>query len=270
MDLHATDAQDGVAVLIGETFDGRPVRIEQSHHLATVCLEGDVTLVPHDFRWVPLDGTRALALVSDPAASAKIAAAKGGALHLVLRADRGGTFSVDGPPVEKLAHTERHFLSIDEAMFLLGGLGVPLEEGVKKLGAALALSRPVTLQAGRSLVPAADTVGEACARAAAKLAALPLGCPGEPLLKEAAVIPDPVAVDTVLSLGFLNGENLALFLESLPTIEDAQERMCELLLAARLGLRDVPPAALEKAIRATEQVLDGLRVLAFERPDEAA
>jgi hypothetical protein len=85
------------------------------------------------------------------------------------------------------------------------------------------------------------------------------------LWKEAAVIPDPVAVDTVLSLGFLNSENLGTFISAMPVIDDAQMKMCELLLAARLGLREVPTPALEKAIRSTEDVLEGLKVLAFQK-----
>jgi hypothetical protein len=85
------------------------------------------------------------------------------------------------------------------------------------------------------------------------------------LVKEAAVIPDPAAVDTVLSLGFLNPENLGTFISAIPEIDASQTKMCELLLAARLGLAEVPAPALEKAIRSTEEVLEGLKVLAFQK-----
>jgi hypothetical protein len=51
----------------------------------------------------------------------------------------------------------------------------------------------------------------------------------------------------------------------MPAIDEAQLKMCELLLAARLGLRDVPVSALEKAVRTTEDVLEGLKVLAFQK-----
>jgi hypothetical protein len=39
--------------------------------------------------------------------------------------------------------------------------------------------------------------------------------------------------------------------------------MCELLLGARLGARDIPVGPLEKAIRALEEVIRGLKVMAF-------
>jgi len=50
----------------------------------------------------------------------------------------------------------------------------------------------------------------------------------------------------------------------LPVIDDAQSKICELLLASRLGLQDVPTSALEKAVRSTEEILEGLKILAFQ------
>ena len=83
-------------------------------------------------------------------------------------------------------------------------------------------------------------------------------------MKEAALIPDPTAVDTVLSLGFINPENIMTFVSYLPTLEDSQAKMCDLLLAARVGLTDVSSTALERAIRSTEEAVEGLKVLAFQ------
>ena len=50
----------------------------------------------------------------------------------------------------------------------------------------------------------------------------------------------------------------------LPVIDEAQRRLCELLVASRLGLKQVPTGALEKSIRSPEQVIEGLKALAFE------
>ena len=74
-----------------------------------------------------------------------------------------------------------------------------------------------------------------------------------------------MAVDTVLWLGFINPENIGVFISYLPALDEAQKKMCELLLASRLGLRDVPTMALEKAIKATENSIEGLKVLAFQQ-----
>ena len=53
------------------------------------------------------------------------------------------------------------------------------------------------------------------------------------------------------------------FVGYLPVVEDSQTKLCELLLASRLGMNDVPSSALEKAVRSTEEVLEGLKILAF-------
>lgn len=78
------------------------------------------------------------------------------------------------------------------------------------------------------------------------------------------MITDPTAVDAVLSLGFLNPENIATFVGYLPTLDEAQHRLCELLIAARLGLRELSEGSLERAIRALEDVVQGLRLVAFQ------
>jgi hypothetical protein len=175
------------------------------------------------------------------------------------------SFSVDGFPVDKLASDERHFLSLDDTMFLLAGLGADLDYAQKKLGSAAAWSTPVDVRVGRYIKTATQRLDEATESAVNTLTVAQHSVLRRDLFKEAAVIPDPVAVDTVLSLGFLNSENLGIFISYLPAIDEAQLKMCELLLAARLGLREVPVSALEKAIRSTEEVLEGLKILAFQK-----
>jgi hypothetical protein len=68
----------------------------------------------------------------------------------------------------------------------------------------------------------------------------------------------------VLSLGFINPENLATYVGYLPTLDEAQRRLCELLIGSRIGLREVPEGSIERAIRALEDVIEGLKVIAFQ------
>jgi hypothetical protein len=49
----------------------------------------------------------------------------------------------------------------------------------------------------------------------------------------------------------------------LPQLESVQSKLCELLIAARVGLRQVSPTPVEKCVRALEEVIDGLKVIAF-------
>ena len=119
------------------------------------------------------------------------------------------------------------------------------------------------VRVGREIKLASDERVASVARARAVLADFPIA--RQQLFKEAATIGDPTAVDTVLSLGFLNPENLNTFISYLPVIEDAQAKMCDVLLASRLGtLIDTPEGAIERAVRSTEAVLEGLKALAFQ------
>lgn len=255
--------EQGGVILHAETFDGREVQVVVQPNLEKVTSEGELLLIPDTFCWLPLDKAEDTTLIGDPSGFNKEGQAARAVESVVIRFGGADSFSVDGFPVEKLASDARHFLSLDETVFLLAGLGADIDYAQKKLGEAAAWSTPVSVSVPYVLKTAGELVEESKEKAASVLGALP--DLRRDLVKEAAVIPDPVAVDTVLSLGFLNSENLGAFISYMPVIDDAQMRMCELLLASRLGLRDVPASALEKAIRSTEETLEGLKILAFQR-----
>ena len=267
MTVKATMAspEQGGVIMHAETFDGREVQVivQPNIQKVTPSPEGDHLLIPDTFCWLPLDKAEDTTLVGDPEGFNKVGQAVQAMSSVRVRHDGAGSFAVDGYPVEKIAQAERQFLSLDGTMFLLGGLGADLDYAQKKLGQAVAWSTPVEVHVGREIKTASSRLDEARDAAAAILATMP--DLRVDLFKEAAVIPDPAAVDTVLSLGFLNPENLGTFISYMPAIDEAQLKMCELLLAARLGLREVPIQALEKSIRATESALEGLKVLAFQQ-----
>jgi hypothetical protein len=81
------------------------------------------------------------------------------------------------------------------------------------------------------------------------------------LLKEAAPINDPTAVDKILSLNFLNAENVSIFASYVPEFESVVRKLSELLLAARMGLNAVDQGAVQKAIVHLDKVISGLRSL---------
>ena len=260
-----SDPEQGGDVLHAETFDGRQVQVVVQPNLEHVTPgpDGEHLLIPDFFSWLPLDKAEETTLVGDPTAMGKEGAARNALSMVTLRYGGSDSFSVDGLPVDKLASEQKHFISLDDTLFLLGALGTDVDYALKKLGQAGAWSTPVEVRVGRHIKMAADRLNEAARVGAEVLSTMP--DLQVDLAKEAAVIPDPTAVDTVLSLGFLNPENLGMFIASLPEIDQAQQKMCELLLAARLGLQDVPAPALEKAVRSTEDVIEGLKILAFQR-----
>lgn len=258
-------------VLQGETFDGRPIEVSvQPNIQELVPMEEGRLLVPEDWQWLPLGEASATALAGG---EEDVAAAPAPEEDLEAEAEKassayvdilcgGDTFTIRGPAVDKLASAEREFIGLDQAMFLLAALGVEQGHGTTKIAHAMHGGRHERVQVGRMLTPAESVEQEAVKTAQAFLDQVP--DLRKDLLKEAAVIPDPTAVDTVLSLGFINPENLMMFVSYLPTIEEAQTKLCELLVTSRLGLKDIPTGALERAVRSVEEVIEGLKVIAFQ------
>ena len=277
---------DQPSTITGETYDGRPLEVSVQPNIQdlTPTEEGKL-LVPESWLWLPLDGAQDVALeggVQPQAegpmpeeAAAQAPPAPGGeeappesseevkeSMAWVGIKSDGQTFSLSGPAIYKLGSAETQFLNIDDAMFLLAGLGVEQGHGATKLGHAASGIKPEYVKIGRLIKTASEQEKEAQERARALLSVIPNL--RQDLLKEAAVIPDPTAVDTVLSLGFINPENLMTFVSYMPVIDDAQAKMCELLLSARIGLKNIPSSALERTVRATEEVLEGLKIIAFQ------
>jgi hypothetical protein len=249
-----------------ESFTGESVlvSVQPNIQMATGTEDGKL-LIPADWQWVPLDSAEAISVESqEDGLGSKAASARGTETIVELVSGGGGTYSVRGAAVEKLAHDERELLGIDDAMFLLAALGAEQDYAVKKLASAMTGLAPVRVCVGRNIKLASDEVASATERARVKLASLPNL--KQRLVKEAATLGDPTAVDTVLSLGFLNPENLMTFVSYLPVLEDAQAKLCDILLASRLGsLIDTPEGAIERSVRSTEAVLEGLKALAFQQ-----
>lgn len=247
------------STFVGETFDGRPVEVSLQDNIAKpIGMEEGKLLLPKHWQWTPMDKAENVALVGSEEAFEDPDAEKEA---MVSIRSSGNTFSLSGAPVEKLAYEDREFIDVDQAMFVLAGLGVDQGYGATKLAHAMTGDRPETIKVGRFITPAAELHAEALESAREKLASIPNL--KKSLIKEAAMIADPMAVDTVLSIGFLNPENLMTFVSYLPQVDEAQMRMCELLLAVRLGMQNVSKTALERAVRSTEEVLEGLKIIAF-------
>lgn len=250
---------------MGETFDGRPVEVSVQPNIQTVIgtPEGKM-LVPQHWQWMALGSAASTPLVSseqDFTAEEDIKEAA----QSVWVASGGDCFSIRGAAVEKLASEHREFLDVDQALFLLAGLGTNLDYGILKLGEATAGREPVRVRIGHQLKLASEAQSVASERADQFLAAMPVL--RRDLIKEAAMITDPEAVDVVLSLGFINPENVSTFISYLPKMEDVLSALCELLVASRLGLNEIPDAALEKSMQSLEETIKGLRALAFQGSD---
>lgn len=280
---------DEPSTMTGETYDGRPLEVSVQPNIQelTPTEEGKL-LVPESWLWLPLDKAADVALVGGTQPEAEMpmpdeagpqappAPEEGGEAAPLeapeeevkesmawvdIRSD-GQTFSFSGPALDKLARADTQFLDLDDAMFLLAGLGVEQGYGTTKLAHSTEGVLPVRLRIGRLIKTAEEQKLAAYDRARALLSVIP--DMRKDLLKEASVITDPTAVDGVLSLGFINPENLMTFVSYLPTLDDAQAKLCELLIGARIGLKNVPASALERCVRAMEETIEGLKIIAFQ------
>lgn len=248
--------------LQAETFDGRPAQLAVQPNISCICVADGVTLIPQDASWLPLDISAPLTIATQEEPTKEAAAAA--LTSVVVRASGHDAFSLSGPPVEKLSYDEKNFLSLPDAAFLLGGLGLTPKAAYEKLAEAGMVNAPLSVPTLRALNHPEDLRKEAHRAATRTVERIHVPGSGTLLAKEAAALPDPTAVDVALSIGFLNPENVAQFIAHLPVIEEAQQKMCELLLASRLGLKEIPTGALERSIRSVEEVLKGLKILAFQ------
>lgn len=245
-----------------ETFDGRQVQVSVQPYVQTIQNVDGVMLVPDSWMWIPLSEADEIGLAEHPGESNKVASVEQLKHTVMIRGGGAQSFNLAGAPVEKLAASERSFLTQDQALFVLVGLGANGEYVQRKLAAASTGMRPEAVRVPHTLKLAQEARGESNVRAGDYLSAQPSF--RHRMWKEAAMIPDPTAVDAVLSLGFINPENVATFVGYLPTLDEAQRRLCELLLGARLGMRELSEGSIERAIRAMEDVIQGLRLIAFQ------
>ena len=79
------------------------------------------------------------------------------------------------------------------------------------------------------------------------------------LVKEAATLSDPTAVDAVLALNMITKENILEFVHQLPLYEQVLSDLAKLLLTVRLGMPTVPEQAVERSMHGLSKVVEILR-----------
>lgn len=247
----SSQVEGGQAQFLATSYDGEQGSVSLQPNLKTPVAVDGALLLPDDMKWMPLGEAKAVALASTPEEYDAQKTAMRTRIELAVRPLGGDLFYLTGRPVEKVAADGE--TDLDGLLFVLGGLGLNLNDSLRKVAAAQLAGRPATFVVSRVLEPALEK------RAA----------PEEPpfdLVKEAAFLPDPMSVDSVLSLGFLTPDNVKTFISHLPQLEQTQTKLCEMLLAVRIGMADVPGEALEKTVQCLESVIEGLDVLRFSPP----
>lgn len=247
---------DGGIGYTAQLDTGEQLVIYSAPELKTVQMTGEGEYaVPSTMCWLPLKAQ--VELVEEPQMFTKSAFRDWtGTVELLGDA---GTFSFRGPAVAKLAQADKTFLDYRNAQFLGVALGIE-PDALKTAMAQVSDGRaPTGFYGVRIITPLAEKIAEAKQKVASALAEVDIK--NFDLTKEAAILDDALTTDKVLSLGFLNAENVATFVDMLPGLEAAASRIAEMLVASRLGMKDIPEVALERLLKAMDEVILGLRRL---------
>jgi len=175
----------------------------------------------------------------------------------------GNTYSFSGEPVTKLAGVmDTDFLSRNDATFVAACLGYSPQQFVSDLQGMRKHGHYDLWFKAKPVTTLKEKYAEAKQSAKGTLAKIAsIGPVRFDLSKEASVLEDPAAVDKVLSLGFINAENVSIFAGYIPEFENTIARLSELLMATRLGLQSVDEGALQKSIIHLDKVVAGLKTL---------
>jgi hypothetical protein len=252
----STRSPEGLVSYIGSNELGEQFMLRCTPELKAVCKIGEGEYaIPADMCWLPLKAK--VELVEEPTMFTKMAHKSWtGTVELI---GNGGLYSFRGPPVAKLAQDQKAFLKPVDAMFLGVTMGIDPSFMKEAMGQAASGARPVTIPDVCAVVPLAEKIAEA--KHTVKEAISELQIKNFALFKEASILDDALTADKVLSLGFLNAENIATFVDMVPGLEQAASRIAEMLIASRLGMQDVPEVALERLLKALDEVILGLRRL---------
>lgn len=219
---------------------------------------GEKYLVPDTFSWTSIGKIVPLAETVDE--TIKIASAEQ-EMTTVQVINSGGSYTFRGPAVEKLGSAVVG-LGQHEAEFVSALLGHTPETFSKvasvgstvPTGGVLKGCLPITL--GEELKKYANAKSREQWEKLSSLGLYPVD-----LLKEATFMEDPTTVDAILSLNFINPENIAIFSSYKNILDDASKKLAELLLAVRLGIKEIPEGSIIHALKNLERVILGLSKL---------
>lgn len=230
-----------------------------------VALKGEFH-VPASVRFMPLNDETMVPLIDSVDQVTKTAADKARPAVILFGGD-SDEVSLRFQNMPKLASVTNQRLNHDDAAFLLCLAGLPAQTAYTKIAGA---AHGATVEVhGVSDVRLANDIIEQT-RKIASSRSHEVRALRQLLVKEAASLPDAMTVDAVLSLGFINSENVRTFISSIPYLEKCLSKVCELVLGSRLGLTEIPEFAAARAARALDEVIQGLKALALRDVQEGA
>lgn len=247
---------DGVLRFVATDDMGNHFTFYFSDAMRTVArVGGSEYCIPSQVNWMPLRGSTEL--VSNPMGFSKTSSSNVGKAELIGDKD---VFTWRGPAVAKLASQQTKFLDRADAEFIGVALGVS-PGFIKEALSRAAKGEVMGFEGLRVITPFQEKLAGAQKKVREDLDSMPLPIHNYFLVKEAALLDDALTADKILGLGFLNAENVATFIEMIPQLESTSSKIAEMLLASRIGMKDVPEVSLERMLKALDDVIRGLKSL---------
>ena len=180
-------------------------------------------------------------------------------LIAIVRATQDNTYTLGGEPFNKLANKHTHFLDEHDTAWMLALAGIDPNYTMDKLASIHHyggyLEFPVIRQVTPPKTYQVKTAGLKDFTNKYK----------KFMAKHAAALEDPMIADTLLSLNFLSPRNITTFIGYTDQLEDTVNAVSNLLLAARIGLKEIPEAACSEVLRNLEDVISGLKMVGMKR-----
>ena len=247
------------ATLVMSSMAESITKLEKSKSIGPV--KGSAYSVPAKMKFLEMGPTKQLPV--SPADYKKHAALDHDSNPLrILRSN--DKFVFKGPDLRKYANVNNiHFdfqnLGRPEAEFILCSFGCPVEKTAAVLAKASSFKEMqvhgLRFPKVASEVPVDSRIQDLINS---------LRCD---LVKEAAVMEDAEIVDTALSLGFINPDNVNQFTHAIPNMKECLSLLSKMLVASRLGMENIPEEATQSAIQNIIRVIGGLRKLSLMNSD---
>ena len=214
---------------------------------------GQIIAIPDTFEFIPIKGKGTKVSSQEAAYNAMEVTKSASAPNSTLVSD-GSSYSLRGDA----SAAGLSIMTPEEAEFALGASGLTgtqarsLIKKANRNGHASFRARPVIPQ---------EIVKRAFAENMIKATPTQIAPMRVDLIKEASVIVDKETVDSILSLQFITPNNVGMYVDFIPQIENTLNKVAEVLVAARLGMDDIKESAAKTAMTQLNSVLGGLKNL---------
>jgi hypothetical protein len=227
----------------------------------------DFYIMPGKFKFVPMDNLTSLTENVIIHSLKTAASVMDGAPVRVIHTGYS-QFAVKGPDMTKMAsklNWDTTNLSASQTVFLLAAKKCPLE----KIAGALKIAGKIGESSihGLPRVTWGEKVRAEQTKIASSILKIVNGLKAN-LVKEASFFEDSQVVDSVLSLNFINPQNVNKFVNFIPVYEQTIKMLAQTLMASRLGMSEIPEQSTSTAMFKMIDVVKGLKRLELRNKGE--